>query len=284
MTDIPSGKVPIVECVVAAWRFFLANWQRFLPAAVIVGVVSGVVPVLAASGPSGAQNVTAANFVVFAVTAVAGVFFAAAVLRKAVRDEYQSPTGLTFGPDETRLLGVLGAMVLLFMPPVFLFSIVLVIMLFGRIASSPEQLEALMADEAAMSKAITDALSTPTGIVIQLLGLVFLAVLIIVSARLIMVNAAAIGEGRIVFFQTWTWSKGNVFRIISAMILTALPVWLFNMIVGSIIAETGAAQNLVAAVVVDSAISIIAVLGSIPSIALGAQLYKGLRPPEFVAK
>lgn len=283
MTDIPSGKVPVVECVVAAWRFFLANWQRFLPAAVIVGVVSGAIPVLAASGPPGAQNVTA-NIVVFAVTAVAGVFFAAAVLRKAVRDEYQSPTGLTFGSDETRLLGVLGAMVLLFMPPVFLFSIVLVVVLFGRIASSPEQLEALMADEAAMSKAIADALSTPTGMMIQLLGLVFLAVLIIVSARLIMVNAAAIGEGRIVFFQTWSWSKGNVFRIIAAMILTALPVWLFNLVISSIIAETGAAQNLIAAVVVDSAISIIAVLGSIPSIALGAQLYKGLRPPEFVAK
>ncbi len=283
MTDIPSGKVPVAECVVGAWRFFLANWQRFLPAAVIVGVVSGAIPVLAASGPPGAQNVTA-NFVVFVVTAVAGVFFAAAVLRKAVRDEYQSPTGLAFGSDETRLLGVLGAMVLLFMPPVFLFSIVLVVVLFGRIASSPEQLEALMADEAAMSKAIADALSTPTGVMIQLLGVVFLAVLIIVSARLIMVNAAAIGEGRIVFFQTWSWSKGNVFRIIAAMILTALPVWLLNLVIGSIIAETGAAQNLIAAVVVDSAISIIAVLGSIPSIALGAQLYKGLRPPEFVAK
>ena len=98
------------------------------------------------------------------------------------------------------------------------------------------------------------------------------------------VNAAAVGEGRIVFFQTWSWSKGNVFRIIAAMILTALPVWLFNLIIGSIIAETGAAQNLVAAVVVDSASSITAVLGSIPSIALGAQLYRGRRPPEFVAK
>jgi hypothetical protein len=284
MTDIPSGKVPVVECVVAAWRFFLQNWQRFLPAAVITGVVSGGVPVLLTGGAQSPQNATFANFAVFAVTAVAGVFFTAAVLRKAVRDEYQSPTGLTLGPDETRLLGVLGAMALLFLPPVFLFSIVLVIVLFGRIASSPEQLEALMADEAAMSKAIADALSTPAGMMIQLLGLVFLVFLVIVSARLIMVNAAAIGEGRIVFFQTWSWSKGNVFRIVAAMILTALPVWLFNLILNSILAGTGAAQNLVAAIVVNSGISIIAALGSIPSIALGAQLYKGLRPPDFVAK
>ncbi len=100
-----------------------------------------------------------------------------------------------------------------------------------------------------------------------------------------MVNAATIGERRIVFFQTWGWSRGNVFRVVAAIILIALPAALLNMILGSILNSAGNAQPaFMTAIIVDSALSLIAALVSIPSIALGAQLYKGLRPPDFVAK
>jgi hypothetical protein len=146
-------------------------------------------------------------------------------------------------------------------------------------------MEALAADPAALERAVAEALSTPAGMVIQIVGLVFIVILIIVSARLVMVNAATIGERRIVFFQTWSWSKGNVFRIVAATILTALPTALFNMVLGSILnSGSGAQPGLTTAIVVDSALSLIVTLGSIPSIALGAQLYKGLRPPGFTAK
>jgi hypothetical protein len=285
MTDISSGKVPVVECVVASWRFFFENWLRFLPAAAIVGIMSGGAPVLLVGGMAAAQRASLGLFLSFLVSAVAGVFFTAAVLRKAVRDEYVPPTGLSFGADETRLLGVLAGMAALFVPPIFLFSMLLVIVIFGRIASSPEQLETLTADPAALERAVAEALSTPAGMVIQVVGLIFLGVLIVVSARLYMVNAATIGERRTVFFQTWNWSRGNVFRVLASVILTALPTALFNMIVGSILSGTsGAQQNVMTAIVIDSALSIIAALGSIPSIALGAQLYKGLRPPGFAPK
>lgn len=283
MTDIPSGKVPVVECVVASWRFFLENWLRFLPAAAITGIVSGGVPVLLVGGMAAAQRASLGLLISFIVSAIAGVFFTAAILRKAVRDEYVPPTGLSFGADETRLLGVLAGMAALFIPPVFLFSLLMVIAVFGRLASSPEQLDALAANPEALERAIADALSTPAGMIIQVVGFVFIAILIVVSARLAMVNAATMGERRIVFFQTWNWSRGNVFRVLASIILTALPTVLFNMIIGSILAG-GAQQSVMAAVLTDSALSIIAALGSIPSIALGAQLYKGLRPPDFTAK
>jgi len=284
MTDIPSGKVPVVECAVTSWRFFLENWLRFLPAAAIVGVISGVAPALLVSGAQGAQAAFS-DLTGFSVTAIAGVFFIAAVLRKAVRDEFHGPTGLSFGADETRLIGVLAAMGLLFIPPLFLFFILCAVILFGRIASTPEQLETLAADQAALERAFLEALSTPAGMVMQIVGLIFLIVLLVVSARLVMVNAATIGERKMVFFQTWSWSKGNVLRIIAATILTALPIALVNLILSSILGGAGATQtSLPAAMVINSALSVIAALGSIPSIALGAHLYKGLRPPDFAAK
>lgn len=285
MTDIPQGKVPVIECVVASWRFFFENWLRFMPAAAIVGIISGGVPVLLNSGMAATQRASLGLFVSFLISAAAGVFFAAAILRKAVREEYVPPTGLSFGADETRLLGVLGATALLFAPPIFLVSLLLAIAVFGRIASSPEQLDALAADPEALERAITEALSTPAGMIIQVVGLVLVGVFLVVSARLAMVNAATLGERRIVFFQTWSWSRGNVFRVLAAVILTALPTMIFNMILGSILAgSVGGQQSVMSAIVIDSALALIAALGSIPSIALGAQLYKGLRPPDFVAK
>jgi hypothetical protein len=275
-----SGKVPVVECAVVAWRFFLEHWQRFLPAAVIVALVSGIAPALLVAG----QPAALGDLFVMAISTIAGIFFVAAVLRQAVRGEFQGPAGLAFGLDETRLFGVLGAMALLVVPPILLFSVVVFVVLLGRMGGSPEELEALAADPEAFNRALNEALATPAGMVIQVIGLVMIGVLLVVSARLIMVNAAAIGERRIVFFQTWSWSKGNVLRIIAAMILTALPVALFNLVVGSILSSAVELQAGVVAIVREIVIALIGALGLIPQIALGAHLYKGLRPPGFVAK
>ena len=274
-----SGKVPVVECAVVAWRFFLENWQRFLPAAVIVALVSGIAPALLVSG----QATPLGQLLVAAISTIVGIFFVAAVLRQAVRGEFQGPAGLGFGPDETRLFGILGATALLVVPPILLFSVVVFVVLLGRMGSA-DQLDALAADPEAFNRALNEALATPAGMVVQLIGLVLIGVLLVVSARLIMINAATIGERRIVFFQTWSWSKGNVLRIIAAMILTALPVALFNLIVNSILSGAVGRQGGAAAIMLEVVIALIGALGLIPQIALGAHLYKGLRPPGFTPK
>ena len=74
------------------------------------------------------------------VSALAGVFFSAVVLRYAVRNEFSGLAGLGFGVDETRLIGVLAALTLLFVPLVFVAGIVWAISIFGSLGLTPEQL------------------------------------------------------------------------------------------------------------------------------------------------
>ena len=279
MTDATAGKVPVLECFRAAWAFLFQNWQLFVPTAAVVGTVTGFALLIGGGGTAPGPALLS-----MLPPLVAGVMFTAAILRKAVRNEFTGPAGLGFGQDEMRLLGVLGSIVLLIFPVVFLALMVFSVYIVGRLGLTEQELEALSADPEALAKAMTDALG-PTGI-LAMYGLFFagVALLVYVLAKLFMVNAATIGEKKIVFFQTWAWSKGNTYRIILAMLLTALPAAGVNLLLQILVASTGAGANLIVAVVVNAIAGFVAAMVNIPQIALGAHLYKGLRPPEFVAK
>jgi hypothetical protein len=280
MTDSSPGKVPVGEVVRASWRFLFENWRGFVPAALIVAAFATIAPVLvlAATGPT-----VSGVYLGLFLTMLAGVFFAAAVLRKAARNEFLGPTGLAFGRDEVNLTGVLLCMLLLLLPPALLMVLVLTFAIAGRVANSPEAMEAIAADPEAFREALAGVMQSPTGTVIALLALVLMAVGFVVLARLVMANAATIGEQKIVFLQTWSWSKGNVGRVVGALLLTALPVVLLNLMVSSLLSGVPA-QSMGVALLVGFVASVAGLMISIPVIALGANLYKGLRPPNFVAK
>ncbi len=274
-SEIPAGKVPIVECAVQSWRFLLQNGRQLAPAALIVAVVCGVLPVALGAGSAG-------DLRTFAVTTVAGLFFSAAVLRKAVRSEYMAPTGLAFGEDEMRLFGVLAAMTLVVAPPVALYLVLLGVVMVNH-AGGIEQIPNPQTDPEGANRFLAEAMSSPAGSLVAIIGLVGVLVLVVVSARLVMVNAATIGERKMVFFQTWSWSKGNVLRVLAAVILTALPAYFATTIVSSILGGLFPATAISVAIR-EMLVYLVAVFGSVPPAALGAQLYKGLRPTDFVAK
>jgi hypothetical protein len=129
-----------------------------------------------------------------------------------------------------------------------------------------------------LERALNETLVSPAG---SLSALALFAILVFVSARLLMVNAATIGERRIVFLQTWSWSKGNVTRVIAALFLTALPVAALQLLFLFSGFQPG---NLAGAIAVSYVGSLLGLIAGIPVTALGANLYKGLRPPNFVAK
>lgn len=284
MTDlsggpVPSGKVPVMACVTASWRFLAANWRQFLPAAVITAAVSGVVPALfvAAAGAS-----APAILMGYAVQIIAGVFFLAAVLRKAVRNEFSPPMGLAFGQDETRLLALVASYAVVFVPFVMLFGIIFTVVVFGQSGMTPEELEAMANDPEASNAFMARMIQTPAGITVCLLG--FVAYVLIIT-RLVMVNAATIGERKVVFFQTWSWTKGNLFRVLAAIVLTALPAAFVGVLAGQLLGTlSSGSAGLVLAAFADAVQALLAAMLSIPSAVLGAELYKGLRPPGFVAK
>lgn len=295
MTDSTAGKVPVLACVREAWQFLIANWRLFLPAAAIVAVVSQVGPTLALLTPQAPgiqQSVVQkmlGDFLAYTPAMIASLLYSAAILRKAVRNEFTGRIGLTFGADEVRLLGVAGAMACLFIPLVSLVVIVLSITVFSKIATSEAALEALLADPEAMNDAIIAAVGENGAAALSLFIMIMFVVFIVLAARLYMVNAATIGERRIVMFQTWSWSSRNVLRVLGAMILTVLPVMLIDSVVDTVgvsflMSLPEGAQGIFPILLIRALVTFVGAMTTIPVVALGAIFYKGLRPPGFVPK
>ncbi|MDP3495125.1 MAG: hypothetical protein Q8R82_18595 [Hyphomonadaceae bacterium] len=295
MTDSTAGKVPVLACVREAWQFLIANWRLFLPAAAIVAVVSQASPMLALLGApadqpqqSVMQNIIG-DFLTYMPAMIVSLLYSAAILRKAVRNEFNGRTGLAFGADEVRLLGVALAMACLFIPLVSLVVIVLSITVFSKIATSQAALEALLADPDAMNEAIVAAVGEGGAAALSLFIMFMFAVFIVLAARLYMVNAASIGERRIVMFQTWSWSSRNVLRLLGAMILTVLPVMLIDSVIDNVgvsllLALPEDARGVMPVLLIRTLVTFVGALTTIPVVVLGAIFYKGLRPPGFVPK
>ena len=282
MTDIAAGKVPILKCFEDAWRFFFANWRLLLPAAVLPALATALAPFLGGGGMFG-------DLVSSLVGMVATVFFTAAVLRKAVRDEFAAPFGLAFGADEVRLLGVLGSLLAIFVPAILLVSVVLWVFVLGRVAATPEALEQMMADPEAFTEAVISALGAGGALALDLFILILMVIFVTVLVRLSMINAATIGERRVVVFQTWSWSRGNVLRMLATLMLTWIPVMLANVFLAQLVLSLlapaqGATASALGVALAGMLLGLVGALLSIPTIALGATFYKGLRPTGFVAK
>ena len=295
MTDSTAGKVPVLACVREAWQFLLANWRLFLPAAAIVALVSQLGPTLTllSPPPAGTQQSVMQNmlgdFLAYTPAMLVSLLYSAAILRKAVRNEYVGRIGLTFGADEVRLLGVALAMACLFVPLVSLVVIVLSITVFSKIATSEAALETLLADPEAMNDAIIAAVGENGAAALSLFIMIMFAVFILLAARLYMVNAATIGERRIVMFQTWSWSSRNVLRLLGAMILTVLSVMLIDSVVDNIgvsllLSLPEGARGVVPILLIRALVTFVGAMTTIPVVVLGATFYKGLRPPGFVPK
>lgn len=284
MADVGGGKVPILESVKVSWSFLFQHWQMFVPAALVVGAIGGVSAAMLTSG-GGSAAAAAPGPILLSVlpSIIVGVVFSAAVLRKAVRNEFSGPAGLGFGVDEMRLLGVLGSMILLIFPVAFLFLMVLGVYIFSRLGMTEQQLEAMSNDPEALAKAMVEALGETGILAMYGLFLAGFALFVYVLAKLFMVNAATIGEKKVVFFQTWSWSKGNTYRVILTLLLTSLPSAGVNYVMQSLV-EVVAGAGAVAVIAGTAVTAFVGALLSIPQIALGGHLYKGLRPPGFVAK
>lgn len=284
-----SGRVPIIACVREAWMFLVNNWRLLLPAAAITAVIieGGPAISLISSGGGAAPAESMPSMLLTLVTMVlGGLMFSAAVLRKAVRDEYTPQIGLSLGADEGRLFATNVSVTLVAMPIVLILAVVLTATVFRQLAGSSEDMDALAADPEALALALSEALG-PFG------SLLFLVAVIVLTALLLglvgLANAATIGERKVVVFQAWRWMKGNFLRVLAAMVLTVLPIMIINTLVSQVLlsmllSASGEVVDVTAYLLVSVVITFLNLLVSIPITALGAVLYKGLRPADFVAK
>lgn len=278
-----AGKVPVLECVTAAYRFFAAHVVALLPACAVIALVAGLSPFAAAGErPNFPMMIGSAL-----LNIAAGTVLVAAVLRRAIHGDLRG--GVSFGADEIRLLGVAVSMALLFTPLVVLCVLVVSIAVLGRLSQSGQALENLLADPEAFADALAAVLSPGEQFMFSAFILAVFAIAVFISVRLFLVNAATMGERRIVIFQTWRWTAGNFWRVLGAMLLVLVPCSLASSILTGIITaplagRTAADLGVFVAYLVYAAQGFVIALSNIPGIALGAELYKGLRPQEFVAK
>ena len=291
-----SGQVPVIAIARESWVFFLRTWRMFLPAAGVTAVIAALGPlfVMLSSAPTpenGAADVSIGpeNFIAAIPGTIAGLLFAAVVLRKVVRDEFIGPTGLAFGADELRLLGVMAGLACIVIPFGTLAFVIVQFAVFARIAATPEALDALMQNPEAFGEAMEATLGPAGMLAFTLFLFAMLGAFLYGLTRLAMMNAATIGERRMVMFQTWSWSRGNVLRIFGALMLTGVPAYLvsniFLEIALAILNAVATAGNaLIVGFIYSFAVTFVGAMASIPSTALGAILYKGLRPADFVAK
>lgn len=291
-----AGKLPIIACARDAWLFLRDNWRMFVPAAAVVALIAqiGFALALMGGGGGGAESQSSlggsiSSLAVSLPALLASLMFAAAVLRKVVRNEFTGPLGLGFGADELRLLAIVAAFACMIIPLGTLVFIIVTTTVLSRLATTPDELAELLNDPEALNAALTQALGPGgTAAFLALVMLVFAAVIYLFT-RLFVVNAATIGERRVVMFQTWSWSRGNVLRMFGAIMLTWLPAY----VIDSLVVEVGVAilrpltteGNAGLVLIAFNAVAtFVAAMVGIPSIVLGAIFYKGLRPADFVAK
>lgn len=274
---IGSGKVPVFQCVRDAWGFFARNWQTLLPPAIVCAIFAQVG--VAASLLAAPQSAATPSFLTLVPTLLAGVMFTAAIMRKAVRDEYIHPIGLALGGDEGRLIGVGACVALLSIPILFIASIVMMTTVLSRVAASPEAMEALAENPEALMKAMEEALGSGGMLVLEVISTVLMC---IVFGLVGFVQAATIGEKRIVLFQALRWLSGNVFRVLAAFILTVAPTLIFSSVISINVAPL--ITDVPSLIGLSVVVGFIGNMLTIPVAGLGAILYKGLRPADFAAK
>jgi hypothetical protein len=288
-----SGKLPVIACARDSWLYLRDHWRLFLPAAAVASLIAQVGYFVAVLGGTGGQQTasgTQLGDIIMSLPALfASLMFAAVVLRKFLRNEFIAPVGLAFGADELRLLAVVAAFACMIIPLGTLAVLIVSLTILPRLATTEEELAALLDNPDALNEALLQALGPGGTTAFMLFVLLVFGAAIYLFTRLFMVNAATIGERRVVMFQTWSWSRGNVLRMLGAILLTWLPAYLIDSMVLevglAVIRPLAADGNAgVPLLILNTIATFVAAMVGIPSIVLGGILYKGLRPADFVAK
>ena len=287
-----DGKVPVVRAAKAGLAFLRETWRRCLLGAAVCGAAAGWATAAQAlyardGGPQFLHTVLALVAVL-----LTSIFFQTAALRHALRDVTPGPLALETGPDAFRLLGVsvqVGFFLVLLMAPLVLaLSVILGVMLAGR-GIDPN---AVGQDPAAL----VAALGPGGGAILTIVGLLALAGVLWFYARLALAAPATIGEGRMMAFRTWRWTRGNGWLILGAIVLVTFPLSVATGIVSALVqgltqtplsdpaallsdGELLRSPFLIAEVVGFQGFLNTLVVG-LSSVGVTACLYTGLRPQE----
>lgn len=214
-----AGKVPIRESAGQAVRFAVEQWRSVLMVAGIAGVVQGGGFLLLGLHPFW-----------LALVLVSTVAVTAALVALAL----DGPKGLAQRLlTDTGRIAASSAIVGFFMA-IIVFIIIYVAMSV-LIAPFAEEAKAAAENQVRMAEIMNRAIESQPNVLLWA-GLIGAAIMFVLTTRFYLVAPASVDLKRIVVFNSWTWTRGNVLRIIAARLLLLLPALFL----------TGAAQTLVA--------------------------------------
>lgn len=260
----PPDKVPVAACVEQAYAFAARHWREFIPAAIVVSLIS--------LGAGLVSRTPTLELGFQLISLLASAAFACAVLRRQLRDDFVAPVGLTLGADEFRVFGVsilvsLALLLVMLLPTVFLLAFLLA----GSDLSEAE-VERLGSSPEALMERIAENFGATDILVVALFSLPILWF----GAKLFTAGATSFGERRSAIITAWEDTRGNAWRILGAIVLTAGPYIAVNLLLFGTITSLLADQPLAAVFALGLA-SVFAELLRIPIIALSGILYRGLR-------
>jgi hypothetical protein len=214
--------LPIRDSVGAALRFTREHW-RF---ALRVGAIGAGAATLLAALPLPASPLALLSFV---PATLVQAFVCAAFVGAAL---------LGSGPVAVRLLGdggrVWAAMAVI---GFFLFIVFFVLTMalamalaMGPLAPYLPQLESAGQDQAAVMAVLTRFAEEQPGPLL-LAGLALGLVWLLLTSRLYLAAPASVDQQRILAFETWSWTKGAMWRIAAARLMLLVPA---NILVGAL--------------------------------------------------
>ncbi len=215
-----DGKVPVLESVQAGWAFMRKALPTVAPAGLLAAVVYTLLQVTATMG----NDASPFELVLALASMAMSVAFSAFTFRLALRQDASGFYGLKFGKDEANLFGtfvIVGFFFLIVATPCIL-------ALAGAIGVAATRAKINFTetqnDPAASAAAFQTILTGPDAPVIFIVFFAAVALLLWLSARLVLISVATIAEERIMAFSTWEWTRGNAWRILAATFIVAAPL------------------------------------------------------------
>ncbi len=277
--SVPAGKVPIFQCASAAVSAWRAGLRALLPSAGLMGVAATVLSLLI--GPSAiASNPGALVSLSAAMLGPTALYYAAAmrgafgqgygVNRDVVRDGLAVFTGV----------GVVGFFLLL--------ALIATNLAANAILFAPfvEELQAAGEDPAVMQN-VAERIVTENPEGVALVFALFAAITMLLTSRLYLAGPESVAAHRGRSFETWTWTKGNLLRIIAVRLVLLVPAYALSVlagfvVAGPVVALLSGAGNAPSAPAVAVGLGIVTFLMALVHQGLEAHvcvvLHKGLRP------
>lgn len=287
-----TQQLPILGAAAYSWKFAQVSLLPTLPAYLIRSLVNGAVTAAAISGLAG--GVLPLEFLGHLLGLLITVSCLAMTVRLAMKGEIEGVTGLQFGRDEVRLLlaNLLYGGVVLVLGTISL-ALVYVVGLAIIGMSAPDS-AALMNDQAAFQAYAEAFFETSSGRIMAFLMLILAcAPLLYISARLVNFPAATLARKKVMIFETWSWTRDQVWRVIGAILLSAAPafliatvgLWISGLLTGVPIfsdAATLAEVSPVAGFAFGFLGSIFGIPMSLIGAALAVYMYRGFEPDRQV--